>query len=59
MKISLPRARSIRTRMFLRTSAAMVLVIFCMVFFMRMQMISRLKTDQMELHRMETQNQQY
>ena len=57
MKISLPRARSIRTRMFLRTSAAMVLVIFCMVFFMRTQMISRLKTDQMELHRMETQNQ--
>lgn len=57
MKRAQKRIRSIRTRMFVQTSVAMVLVIFFMVFSMRMMMISRLKTDQIELHLLETQSQ--
>ena len=57
MKRLIARSRSIRTRMFVRTSAVMVLVIFCMVFILRMLMVSRLKSDQTELRLMETQNQ--
>ena len=57
MKRLFGKSRSIRTRMFVHTSAVMVLVIFCMVFIMRLLMIARLKTDQIELHLLETQSQ--
>ena len=57
MKRANTSTRSIRTRIFVRTSAAMVLVIFCMVFFMRMMMISRLRADRIEMSLMESESQ--
>lgn len=50
------RSKSIRTRMFVYTSAAMLLVIFCVVFFMRQMMIARLRVDHIELQRFEASN---
>ena len=50
------RSPSIRSRMFVRTTAVMVLVIFCMVMSMRAMMVNRLKGDRIEMTSMEAQN---
>ena len=50
-------APSIRTRIFLWTSAAMVLVITLMVLLLHDLTASQIKKDRIEIHTMETQNQ--
>lgn len=43
-------------RMFIYTSCAMVLVIFCVVFYMRQMMVARIRVDQIEIQMYETRN---
>ena len=54
MRNRVGRSKSIRTRMFICTSVVMVLVIFCMVFYMRQKMVARLRVDHIELQMFET-----